>query len=81
MSEKKNIQTVFSRFVLRGMGGLVGLVIIAILAFFLGALFFGGDEAGTQVSMEHEQVTGSSSEPTIWTYSMHPQIRLPKPGK
>ncbi len=80
MNEKKNIRTVFNRFAPRGTGGLVGLVIVAILAFFLGAMFYGGDES-TTVTHEHEISSGADKKPTIWTCSMHPQIKLPKPGK
>ncbi len=76
--QKKNLSFI-DRFSLRGIGGLVGLVAVAILAFSFGALFFSGDEQNVET---HEQTEVSSTgEATIWTCSMHPQIKLPKPGK
>lgn len=81
MTDKKNNQTFFNRFALRGVGGLVGLVAVAILAFSFGALFFGGNEPTTSGHEGHGAVTETTKEPTTWTCSMHPQIKLPKPGK
>ncbi len=82
MIEKKNNRNLFSRFALSGVRGLVGLVVVAILAFFIGALFFGGDEETVGTNAEGNNITAEASkEPTIWTCSMHPQIKLPKPGK
>lgn len=81
MTEKKNIRTSIDRFALRGIGGLVGLVAVAILAFSFGALFFGGDEPTTTGHQGNEDVAKTSKKSTIWTCSMHPQIKLPKPGK
>ena len=60
----------------------LGLAVVAILAFSLGVLFSGGDgvsEKDSTTSHVHDSVP--SSEPTLWTCSMHPQIQLPKPGK
>ncbi|MDF1545518.1 MAG: efflux RND transporter periplasmic adaptor subunit [bacterium] len=79
MIDQKRIQSLFKRFALRGAGGLVGLVAVAILAFSFGAIFFGGDEQRTE-SPEHS-VSEQSKESTVWTCSMHPQIKLPKAGK
>jgi Cu(I)/Ag(I) efflux system membrane fusion protein len=59
---------------------LIGVVLIAVLAFFLGGMLLGGGSTTNGGgAVEHSAET--SSEPTMWTCSMHPQIRLPKPGK
>ena len=57
---------------------IVGLAIALILGLLVG-LWLGSPSGttpiqDTQVSVEKEQ------KPTVWTCSMHPQIRLPKPG-
>lgn len=36
---------------------------------------------GREAPVEHEQAAGESLEAQVWTCSMHPQIRQPKPGK
>ncbi|MFQ5452705.1 MAG: heavy metal-binding domain-containing protein, partial [Candidatus Zixiibacteriota bacterium] len=60
------------------MSGLIGLLIVIILAFSFGFLISGdGEESVSDIHTEHEQ----TAKPTIWTCSMHPQIKLPKPGK
>ena len=79
MTDEKNNRTLFSLFALRDKKGLVGLVVVAILAFFLGGLFFGGGQPVTD-SYDHSKAE-KADEPTIWTCSMHPQIKLPKAGK
>lgn len=79
MTDEKKNQAFFNRFVLRGVGGLVGLVAVAILAFTFGALFFSG---GQPVTDSQDQSQSSEvDKPTVWTCSMHPQIKLPKSGK
>lgn len=56
-------------------------IIIAVLLLGVFALgwFFGGGHSHQQTACEHtaEQHQGE----TVWTCSMHPQIRLPEPGK
>ncbi len=45
----------------------------------LGWIMFGGSSSGNN---EHTEVTADShKDETIWTCSMHPQIRMDKPGK
>jgi len=52
----------------------VGILLIGIL---IGSFIFGSDDASnTEQSNDNEQV-----QKTIWTCSMHPQIRMAKPGK
>jgi len=54
--------------------------IVAIVAFSLGLLLsVGGDE--TSEPGFHARDEKASEEPTLWTCSMHPQIKLPKAGK
>lgn len=79
MTYKNKIQSFFNRFALRGVGGAVGLVAVAILAFSFGALFFGGGEQVTDSQINSE--SAKAARPTVWTCSMHPQIKLPKAGK
>ena len=50
-----------------------GTLVVGIL---LGWLFFGGSE---EVAHEHEMV--EDAQETVWTCSMHPQIRATEPGK
>lgn len=62
-------------------GGKKGLVIfagVAVIAFALG-MMFGGGEGGNEGAANTEQA--AAEESTIWTCSMHPQIKLPKAGK
>ena len=57
------------------------IVIIAastlIIGLFLGWLLFGGDPA----KVENQQTINVKNSTTIWTCSMHPQIRQSEPGK
>lgn len=64
----------------QGRSAVVSLVVIAIVAFVLGGLLFGGGDADSVDGHAH---SASSAEPqtTQWTCSMHPQIQLPKAGK
>ena len=64
------------------------LVAIAFGAgYFLPKDFSGKPHSGTRIESEHQehsQLTppeGAVGRATVWTCSMHPQIRLPKPGK
>ncbi len=38
-------------------------------------------EAPTPKQLSHEDAKTDAEKPTVWTCSMHPHIRLPKPGK
>ncbi|MDH3215416.1 MAG: efflux RND transporter periplasmic adaptor subunit [Candidatus Krumholzibacteria bacterium] len=82
MSEHRNIRTALGGFAPRGVRGLIGLSVIAVLAFLLGGILFGGgDEPPASERSSHDHSAVASPEPTTWTCSMHPQIKLPKPGK
>lgn len=52
---------------------------ILILGIILGNVFSGGDSATTHTDGEHEYVQDPVTQ--LWTCSMHPQIRMEKPGK
>ena len=55
-----------------------------ITGIFLGWLIFHSSEKVSLVNQETESHEGHNHEsevPTIWTCSMHPQIKLNKPGK
>ncbi len=55
-----------------------GLILLA--GIFFGWLFFGNSSGGS-ASHEHEHAHTHEAEEQIWTCSMHPQIRMDKPGK
>ncbi len=57
----------------------VGLAVVA--AFVLGMLVAGGGESQTSGEADSSANGGSVSAATVWTCSMHPQIKLPKAGK
>lgn len=66
----------------------VGLALVVLFAFYLGAQL-GGGNGGEDVRLaappeemaEHDHERhADSGEPTLWTCAMHPQIRLPEPG-
>lgn len=56
--------------------GIVGAV--ALTAFVLGAMIFGGGTPTTHSDSSDQKIAPVAE---IWTCSMHPQIKLPKPGK
>ena len=58
------------------------IVVQAILFTVIGFLLAGGFGAAvTPPDVDGPQITEVSTEPTMWTCSMHPQIRQPNPGK
>ncbi len=67
----------------RGRSAIVSTVIVAIVAFSLGGLLLSGD-SGEPMAAENgavHETASEASQPTLWTCSMHPQIKLPHPGK
>jgi Cu(I)/Ag(I) efflux system membrane fusion protein len=58
----------------------VAMAVVAVIAFVLGGLIL-GDGGSSEVRQAEHGAESSVSAPTIWTCSMHPQIKLPKPGK
>ncbi len=55
------------------------VVVLIIAAFGLGFILRG--PAGTSEIIESHNHSEMAEQPTVWTCSMHPQIRQPKPGK
>lgn len=68
----------------RGRPAIISLVIVAVVAFSLGGLMLGGGESTESANggdAHGHAASAESTEPALWTCSMHPQIQLPKPGK
>jgi len=61
--------------------GLKLLVLLTVPLALLIGIRIGSPAASESDSAGHEEHGASTSKPTIWTCSMHPQIRLPNPGK
>ncbi len=67
-------------------GKAVFVAILVIIAFFLGQ-YWSGDRnstvppASVQETALSEKRTVEARKPSLWTCSMHPQIKLPNPGK
>ncbi len=62
----------------------VSIVLIAVVAFIVGGLMLGGGSPGDSSQADPAgsgSAVASTSTDTIWTCSMHPQIRMHKPGK
>ncbi len=65
-----------------GRSQLAVAVALGILAFAAGFLVRGGKAGGGEAGYDHETtVQATEKKAEVWTCSMHPQIRLPKPGK
>jgi len=54
------------------------LVVLLVVAFSLGMIISGG---GNSSPSTVANTAGKTDQPTLWTCSMHPQIKLPEPGK
>ncbi len=66
----------------RGKTAWAGLVLVAVVAFFLGGLFLGDGRSPQKTDGQGRgSAEAPSSEAHLWTCSMHPQIQLPGPGK
>ncbi len=79
MNDKITNNNILQRITPKSVSGWIGLVIVIILAFSFGIMTSGGSDS-SDVTV-HEDTAEVSSKPTIWTCSMHPQIKLPNPGK
>jgi Cu(I)/Ag(I) efflux system membrane fusion protein len=68
---------------LRGLKGRWGVVLLVVIAFAAGALLRGGPEPEGNGSVQEGRgnMEPAKQETQLWTCSMHPQIKLPKPGK
>ncbi len=67
-----------NRFNLRGLRGLAVLAAAVVAAFYIGGVFSDGDDSVSRVTESHDNGNTASS---VWTCSMHPQIKLPSKGK
>lgn len=56
------------------------MAVVGLIAFALGGLILGNGGSSEGGHAEHGAESAASA-PTVWTCSMHPQIKLPKPGK
>ncbi|MEJ2720300.1 MAG: efflux RND transporter periplasmic adaptor subunit, partial [bacterium] len=82
MREKRNRPAFLSWFTIRGQKGFVLLALALIAAFVLGGLLRGnGENPATREVTADDSAVDSPAKPTLWTCSMHPQIKLPNPGK
>ncbi|UCG51063.1 MAG: efflux RND transporter periplasmic adaptor subunit [Candidatus Latescibacterota bacterium] len=83
MTSRRIFRTPIDRFALRGSRGLVALGAVAVFAFVLGAVMFGSsDQRAVKTEDPHaDHAVDRPPESTMWTCSMHPQIKLPKSGK
>jgi len=79
MSSTKDNNSIWRTMIPRGGPALVGITVVAVMAFVLGALLFSGGPAPETDGHDHS--AEADSGPEVWTCSMHPQIQLPKPGK
>jgi Cu(I)/Ag(I) efflux system membrane fusion protein len=82
MRTNKPIRSRIRDFKLGGWKGLLWVGIIVVFAFALGAVLLGGGE-GSAVDGQsaHDHGADVSNAPALWTCSMHPNIKMPKPGK
>ncbi|MBN2071588.1 MAG: efflux RND transporter periplasmic adaptor subunit [Candidatus Krumholzibacteriota bacterium] len=72
-----------SKTALNSRNGLILLAAIVLIAFMAGYFSRGNRDSG-EIPGEHEHsgsVTAEVSQTALWTCSMHPQIKLPSPGK
>jgi len=86
MSNSQTHQQGWLSFIPRRGRGLLGLIAALVIVFFFGLLLSGGgddDSADSNPTVDATAVNATDAAPadTIWTCSMHPQIKLHKPGK
>lgn len=55
-------------------------ILFIVMGIFLGWLFFHSSSTGSKVAEEHNHAA-EEHKAEVWTCSMHPQIRMDKPGK
>lgn len=60
---------------------LAGVFFVAVVAFFLGGRLQGGASEPQEVRAVASGESAAAPAAELWTCSMHPQIKLPKPGK
>ncbi len=77
MSQTNHAGSDLKSFIRRNGPVIIGVVVIAVIAFFFGYIISPDDQADS----DHNHGTETASAPTTWTCSMHPQIQLPGEGK
>ncbi len=82
MNESKMTNKKWFSFIPINGPGIVTLIVLLILAFSLGVLITGnGKDSADDKAAVHEDANQTDTSATLWTCSMHPQIRLPGQGK
>ncbi len=81
MTEQTSRDTRGRGFFPRGRRALIGVVIVAVVAFFLGGLLLGEGPSPEKTEPGRDSAEAGAPEQQLWTCSMHPQIQLPEPGK
>lgn len=82
MNESRSTNKEWFSFIPRSGPGIVTLIVLLIMAFSLGVLITGnGKDASENNAAGEIQGAEGENSATLWTCSMHPQIRLPGPGK
>ena len=74
------IRTFLDRRMSRQTRTVLAMAVVAVIAFVLGGRII-GDGGSSQVGHAGHGAESSVSAPTVWTCSMDPQVKLPKPGK
>lgn len=80
MTENNESTRAWMDFLPQSGAGRLGLALVIVLAFSLGALLTGGGGDDTRRASE-SAAESRTDEPEVWTCSMHPQVQLPKAGK
>ncbi|MGD8413593.1 MAG: efflux RND transporter periplasmic adaptor subunit, partial [Candidatus Latescibacterota bacterium] len=80
MSFPGKIRSALSNRVPGGLRRILPLAVVALVAFALGGLIL-GDGGSTDLEQVSQGTDVKDAAPEVWTCSMHPQIKLPKPGK
>lgn len=78
MNSNEKHKTIIERLSALRKSRVLGFAIVAIVAFSLGLMLSGG---GDKTHDSEARVQDGGDEPDTWTCSMHPQIKLPKPGQ
>ncbi|MEW5924462.1 MAG: efflux RND transporter periplasmic adaptor subunit, partial [Candidatus Zixiibacteriota bacterium] len=82
MNESKSTNKKWFSFIPTNGPGIVTLIVLLIMAFSLGALITGnGKDSSVDAVSGDEHRAEAVNKVTWWTCSMHPQIKLPEPGK
>lgn len=82
MTDKNTFGNRIKRITPKGVVGWIGLLLVIILAFSFGKMNSNSGDVTTIDSHDNnEHKVNTEEKATLWTCSMHPQIKLPHPGK